>query len=78
MHDDIDGVMISSSSISLSGSPVVPKLHFRNSFFAPNTNSANTEMVAFCQNAYDETVNFVDECYRLIHTDLQQSGVLPV
>ena len=78
MHDDIDGVMISSSSISLSGSPTVPKLHFRNSFFDPNTDSANTEMVAFCQNAYDETVNFVDECYRLIHTDLQQGGVLPI
>ena len=77
-HADIDGVMISSSSISLAGSPIAPKLHFRDSFFPPNTDSANTEMVAFCQNAYDETVNFVDECYRLIHTDLQQRDVLPI
>ena len=78
IHDDIDGVMISSSSISLSGSPTVPKLHFRNSFFPPNTDSADTEMIAFCQNAYDSTINFVDECYRLIWDDLQNSGSLPV
>jgi len=78
VHDDIDDVMVSSSPISLSGAPSVPKLHFHNSFFAPNTDSANTEMIAFCQNVYDETVNFVDECYRLIHADLQQGGVLPV
>ena len=78
MHDDIDGVMISSSSISLSGSPTVSKLHFRDSFFPPNTDSANTEMVVFCQNVYDKTISFVDECYRLIHADLQQSGVLPI
>ena len=78
VHDDIDGVMISLSLISLSGSPAVPKLHFHNSFFPTNTAPANTEMIAFCQNVYDETINFVDECYRLIHADLQQSGVLPV
>ena len=76
-HSDIDGVLISSSLISLSGSPAVPKLHFHNSFFAPNPDPAYTEMIAFCQKAYDETVNFVDECYRLIHADLQQKGVLP-
>ena len=78
VHDDIDEVIVSSSPISLSGASSVPKLHFHNSFFAPNTDSADTEIIAFCQNAYDETVNFVDECYRLIHADLQQSGVLPV
>ena len=78
VHDDIDGVMISLSSISLSGSPAVPKLHFHNSFFPANTTSANAEMTAFCQNVYDETIHYVDECYRLIHVDLQQSGVLPV
>ena len=70
--------MVSSSPISLSGAPSVPKLHFHNSFFAPNTDSDNTEMIAFCQNIYNETISFVDECYRLIHADLQQSGVLPV
>lgn len=78
VHDDIDDVMVSSSPISLSGAPSVPKLHFHNSFFAPNTDSADTEMVAFCQNAYDETLNFVDECYRLIWDDLQNSGSLPI
>lgn len=75
VHDDIDGVMISSSLIPLSGSTAVTKIHFRDSFFPPNRDSANTEMVAFCQNAYDATVNFVDECYKLIRDDLQHSGV---
>ena len=78
MHDDIDDVVVSFSAISLSGSVSAPKLHFHNSFFAPNTIPPHTEMIAFCQNAYNETVNFVDECYRLIHADLQQSGVLPI
>ena len=78
VHDDIDDVMVSSSPISLSGAPSVPKLHFHNSFFAPNTDSADTEMVAFCQNVYDETVDFVDECYRLIRDDLQHNGTLPI
>ena len=78
VHDDIDGVMISLSSISLSGSPAVPKLHFHNSFFPANTTPANTEMIAFCQDVYDETISFVDECYRLIYADLQQRGVLPI
>jgi hypothetical protein len=78
VHDDIDSVMISLSAISLSGSASAPKLHFHDSFFIPNTDPANTEMIAFCQNVYDETIHYVDECYRLIHTDLQQSGVLPV
>ena len=77
-HDDIDSVLVSFSAISLSGSASTPKLHFRNSFFAPHIDPANTEMVAFSQNAYDETVNFVDECYRLIHADLQQNGVFPI
>ena len=77
-HDDIDGVVISSSPISLSGSPAAPKLHFHNSFFPSNAVLTNTEMIAFCQNAYDEAVNFVDECYRLICANLQQSGVLPI
>lgn len=78
MHDDIDGVVVSFSAISLSGSASAPKLHFHDSFFPPNTSPANTEMVAFCQSAYDGTVNFVDECYRLIRDDLQHSGALPV
>ena len=78
VHDDIDSVMVSLSPISLSGFSQVPKLHFHDSFFPTNTNSTNTEMIAFCQNVYDETIYYVDECYRLIHADLQQNGVLPV
>ena len=78
VHDDIDGVMVSLSSISLSGSPGVPKLHFHNTFFPANTDPVDTEMITFCQNAYESTVNFVDDCYRLIHDDLHQNGVLPV
>ena len=78
IHDDMDGVMISFSAISLSGSASAPKLHFRNSFFPPNTDPANTEMITFCKDVYQKTVDFVDECYRLIHADLQRSGVLPV
>ncbi len=78
MHDDIDGVVVSFSAISLSGSPVAPKLHFHNSFFPANTVPANTEIIAFCQNVYDETISFVDECYRLIWDDLQNSGSLPI
>ena len=78
IHDDIDSVVVFFASISLSGATSAPKLHFRNSFFAPNTDAANTEMIVFCQKVYDETISFVDECYRLIHADLQQSRVLPV
>ena len=78
VHDDIDDVMVSLSPISLAGASSIPKLHFHNSFFAPNTAAANTEMVVFCKDAYESTVNFVDECYRLIRDDLQQSDVLPV
>ena len=76
VHDDIDDVVIAFSSISLSGAPAVPKLHFHDTFFLPNP--ANTEMITFCQNVYDETLNFVDECYKLIRDDLQHSGSLPV
>ena len=49
IHDDIDSVLVSFSAISLSGSASAPKLHFRHSFFPPNTDSANTEMIAFCK-----------------------------
>ena len=35
-------------------------------------------MIAFCKEAYEGTVNFVDECYELIHDDLQHNGILPV
>ena len=78
VHDDIDNVIISLSPISLSGFSQVPKLHFHDSFFSTNTNSTNTEMITFCKEAYEKTVDFVNECYKLIHDDLQRSGSFPV
>lgn len=78
IHDDIDGVVVSFSPISLSGSASSPRLHFHNAFFPANTVSANTEMLAFCKETYEKTVDFVDECYKLIRDDLQHNGILPV
>ncbi len=78
VHDDIDGVMISSSSIALTGSPAVTKLYFRNSFFHTNTDPAETEMITFCQNVYNQTIKFLDKCYRIIHDDLLQNGIFPI
>lgn len=78
IHDDIDKVVVSFASISLSGSDSVPKLHFHDSFFPINTNSTNTEMITFCRETYKKTVDFVDECYKLIRDDLQHKGALPV
>ena len=77
-HDDIEDVMISSSSISLSGLSPVRKLSFHPRFFPDNTDPVNTEIIAFCQSVFKETVDFVDECYRLIERKLQRSGSLPV
>ena len=78
IHDDIDRVVVSFTSLSLSGSASAPKLHFHHSFFSSNTTPATTEMVTFCKDVYQKTVDFVDECYKLIHDDLQRSGKLPV
>ena len=78
IHDDIDGVVVSFASLSLSGSASAPKLHFHHSFFSDNTTPATTEMITFCKDVYQKTVDFVDECYRLIHADLQRSGMFPV
>ncbi len=77
-HDDIEDVMISSSSISLSGLSPVRKLRFHPKFFPDNTDPVNTEIIAFCQSVFKEMVDFVDECYRLIERKLQRSGSLPV
>ena len=77
-HDDIEDVMISSSSISLSGLSPEHKLRFHPRFFPDDTVSVNTEIIAFCQSVFKETVDFVDECYRLIERKLQRSGSLPV
>ena len=78
IHNDIDGVVVSFSPISLSGPSSAPQLHFHSSFFPPNTDPTNTKTIIFCQNSYDEVVNFVNECYRLIREDLIHSGVVPI
>ena len=77
-HDDIEDLMVSSSSISLSGLSPEHKLLFHPRFFPDDTVSLNTEVITFCQSVFKETVDFVDECYRLIERKLQRSGVLPV
>ena len=79
VHDDIAEVIFF-PTLSLLGFSPDMDLYFNNSFFPPGTppKHRDTEMIAFCQNAYDETLNFVDECYRLINADLQQGSVLPV
>ena len=78
IHDDIDSVVHPLSP--LSGVTSDPKLHFYNSIFPPNTppTSPTTEVITFCKDVFQKTVGFVDNCYRLICDDLQQSGVLPV
>ncbi len=79
IHGDIAEIVFF-PSWSLLGFPSDIDLYFNNSFFPDGTVSkhADTEMIAFCQETYEGTVNFVDECYELIHDDLQHSGVLPV
>ena len=79
VHGDIKEVVIFPELTLLGFSPDT-NLYFNNLFFPENTppKHNDTEMIAFCQNAYDETVNFVDECYKLIHADLQRCGVLPI
>ncbi len=78
IHDDIDSVVHPLSP--LSGFASDPKLNFYNSFFPANTSptSPTTEVITFCKDVFQETVDFVDNCYKLICDDLQQSGCLPV
>ena len=77
-HDDIEDLMISSSSISLSGLSPERKLRFHPRFFPDDIVPVNTEVIIFCQSVFKEAVDFVDECYRLIERKLQRSGSLPV
>lgn len=78
VHDDI-GEVVFFPTLSLLGLPNLD-LHFNNLFFPVNTppKHSDTEIIAFCKDVYQKTVNFVDECYRLICDDLQHSGILPV
>ncbi len=79
VHGDIKEVVIF-PELTLLGFSSDTNLYFNDLFFPENTppKHNDTEMIAFCQNAYDETVNFVDECYKFIHADLQHNGVLPI
>ena len=78
-HDDITDIVDFPSAINLSGSAVSSdlKLRFRASFFPDSTADEDTEMFAFCDSVFKETVGFVDECYRFIERKLQHSGILP-
>lgn len=78
IHDDIDSVVHPISP--LSGFTSDPKLNFYNSFFPINTSPTSpiTEVITFCEHVFQETVKFVDVCYKLTSDDLRQNGVLPV
>ena len=78
VHDDIAEVVFF-PTLSLLGLSDLD-LYFNNLFFPANTppKHSDTEIIAFCKNVYQKTVDFVDECYRLIRDDLQHSGTLPV
>lgn len=79
-HDDITDIVDfpSPPPVTLSGFDAEPdlSLRFNAKFFDPNP--AQREMVVFCRSAFNETVDFVDECYRLIYRKLLSSGGLPV
>ena len=78
-HDHIND-LVDFPTFDLSG-PLegsIFKLHFNPTFFPADVRRENTELITFCDSVFKETVDFVDECYRLIHGKLQHSGVLPV
>jgi len=77
VHDDIAEVVFF-PTLSLLGLPNLD-FYFNNLFFPANTPAKHndTEMIAFCKDVYQRTVDFVDECYSL-RDDLQHSGALPV
>ena len=79
VHDDIAEVVFF-PTLTLSGFSPDRSLYFNNSFFPRDfpPKHDGTEVVAFCKDVYEKTVDFVDECYRLICDDLQRNGVLPV
>ncbi len=75
IHGNIDSVVV--SPVLLSGFPP-EKLYFQSSFFPTNTNRTGTEITTFCNSVFKETVDFIDECYKLILGELQNRGCLPV
>ena len=77
-HDQIEEVIDFPPQFTLTGSPPEPNLYLEESFFPNNSPREDREMIVFCHRVFEETVVFVDECYRLIKGKLQRSGVLPV
>ena len=77
-HDQIEEVIDFPPQFTLSGSPPDPNLYLKNSFFPNNSPLEDTEMIICCHRVFEETISFVDECYRLIERKLQRSGSLPV
>ena len=80
-HDDITDVVDfpTPPPVTLAGFGAELELSLRfNAKFFLDPNPAQREMVVFCRSAFDETVAFVDECYRLIYGKLQSTGSLPV
>lgn len=77
-HDQIKDVIDFPPQFTLLGSPRDPNLYFEESFFPNNSPREDREMIVFCHRVFEETVVFVDECYRLIERKLQRSGSLPV
>lgn len=80
-HDDITDIVDFPSpppmTLSGFGEEPDPILRFNAKFFL-NSDPAKQEMVVFCPSAFNETVAFVDECYRLIYGKLRSIGGLPV
>ena len=77
-HGQVEEVIDFPPQFTLSGSPPDPNLYLEESFFPNDSPGEDREMVAFCHRVFEETIVFVDECYRLIERKLQRSGVLPV
>ena len=77
-HDQIEEVIDFPPQFTLSGAPPDPNLYLKNSFFPNNSPHEDTELIVFCHCVFKETVDFVDECYRLIERKLQRSRSLPV
>ncbi|MYA71952.1 hypothetical protein F4Y19_18125, partial [Candidatus Poribacteria bacterium] len=63
VHDDIAEVVFF-PTLSLLGLSDLD-LYFNNLFFPPNTppKHSDTEIIAFCKDVYQKTVDFVDECW---------------
>ena len=78
IHDQIDDLVTFSSTYPLSGSSPKAKFNFHDSFFPENTDAQETEITAFCERVFKETEDFIDNCYKLIHSKLQSRGCLPV